>query len=346
MHESTNTHKLGRRPRRTVRVITATAFGYCGWHSRRERGGAEAICELWHWQPLTAEKNKPNIQHLQDAGRNGGRKRGRRWGLAEGGWVGVGGRTCIQTYHPSGVWGVEAQREVYVCLRVEDGRCNERGGVRETKGGLGKHKLKALNVTAHSIALRHRSLLPILFAAFYNINNLENIAADCSEVAQRKKYVALCFYFFCSWAEDWEESNHSTYFMKEEITPEDALEHYRTKRTSHCGVSSPVQPMLPGWGCLVGCVLTGEAGGAKKYRGRERQMLSPLGQTQMDTPRKNWLDDLQQKDSKNSLEVKHIQTAGWKYPSVVYKVREIFSPHGQYCITLTLIKTYEVVKKI
>lgn len=83
-----------------------------------------------------------------------------------------------------------------MCLRVEDGRCNERGGVRETKGGLGKHKLKALNVTAHSIALRHRSLLPILFAAFYNINNLENIAADCSEVAQRKKYVALCFYFF------------------------------------------------------------------------------------------------------------------------------------------------------
>lgn len=291
---------------------------------RAERGGAEAICELWHWQPLTAEKNKPNIQHLQDAGRNGGRKRGRRWGLAEGGLVGVGGRTCIQAYHPSGVWGVEAQREVYVCLRVEDGRCNERGGVRETKGGLGKHKLKALNVTAHSIALRHRSLLPILFAAFYNINNLENIAADCSEVAQRKKYVALCFYFFCSWAEDGEEPNHSTYFMKEEITPEDALEHYRTKRTSHCGVSSPVQPMLPGWGCLVGCVLTGEAGGAKKYRGRERQMLSPLDQTQMDTPRKNWLDDLQQKDSKNSLEVKHIQTAGWKYPCVVYKVREIF----------------------
>lgn len=69
----------------------------------------------------------------------------------------------------------------------QDGRCNERGGVRETKGGLGKHKLKALNVTAHSIALRHRSLLPILFAAFYNINNLENIAADCSEVALRKE---------------------------------------------------------------------------------------------------------------------------------------------------------------
>lgn len=83
-----------------------------------------------------------------------------------------------------------------MCLRVEDGRCNERGGVRETKGGLGKHKLKALNVTAHSIALRHRSLLPILFAAFYNINNLENIAADCSEVAQRKKYVAVFLFFF------------------------------------------------------------------------------------------------------------------------------------------------------
>lgn len=73
----------------------------------------------------------------------------------------------------------------------QDGRCNERGGVRETKGGLGKHKLKALNVTAHSIALRHRSLLPILFAAFYNINNLENIAADCSEVSLRKTDVGL-----------------------------------------------------------------------------------------------------------------------------------------------------------
>lgn len=56
--------------------------------------------------------------------------------------------------------------------------------------------------------------------------------------------------------------------MKEEITPEDALEHYRTKRTSHCGVSSPVQPMLPGWGCLVGCVLTGEAGGAIQGKGK------------------------------------------------------------------------------
>ncbi len=73
----------------------------------------------------------------------------------------------------------------------QDGRCNERGGVRETKGGLGKHKLKALNVTAHSIALRHRSLLAILFAAFYNINNLENIAANCSEVSLKKKYVGL-----------------------------------------------------------------------------------------------------------------------------------------------------------
>ena len=68
-----------------------------------------------------------------------------------------------------------------------DGRCNERGGVSETKGGLGKHKLKALNVTAHSIALRHRSLLPILFAAFYNINNLENIAADCFFGRKKKK---------------------------------------------------------------------------------------------------------------------------------------------------------------
>lgn len=69
---------------------------------------------------------------------------------------------------------------VCVCVcHKQDGRCNERGVVSETKGGLGKHKLKALNVTAHSIALRHRSLLPILFAAFYNINNLENIPADC-----------------------------------------------------------------------------------------------------------------------------------------------------------------------
>lgn len=68
------------------------------------------------------------------------------------------------------------------CLTVchkQDGRCNERGGVSERRGGLGKHKLKALNVSAHSIALRHRSLLLILFAAFYNINNLENIPADC-----------------------------------------------------------------------------------------------------------------------------------------------------------------------
>lgn len=74
-----------------------------------------------------------------------------------------------------------------------DGGCNERGGVRETKGGLGKHKLKALNVTAHSIALRHRSLLPILFAAFYNINNLENISANCSEDSLKKKYIGLLF---------------------------------------------------------------------------------------------------------------------------------------------------------
>lgn len=92
-----------------------------------------------------------------------------------------GGRPCIQAYHP----GCEVSSQpsgvcVCVCARdKQDGRCNERGGVSETKGGLGKHKLKALNVTAHSIALRHRSLLPILFAAFYNINNLENIAADC-----------------------------------------------------------------------------------------------------------------------------------------------------------------------
>lgn len=65
--------------------------------------------------------------------------------------------------------------------------------MRETKGGLGKHKLKALNVTAHSIALRHRSLLPILFAAFYNINNLENSAADCFEVSWKEKYAGLFF---------------------------------------------------------------------------------------------------------------------------------------------------------
>lgn len=78
-----------------------------------------------------------------------------------------------------------------------DGRCNERGGVSETKGGLGKHKLKALNVTAHSIALRHRSLLPILFAAFYNINNLANIAADCFSEKKKKKCGVLVFGQVC-----------------------------------------------------------------------------------------------------------------------------------------------------
>lgn len=322
MHESTNTHKLGRRPRRAVQVITATALGYCGWHSRGERW---CRGNLWTLTLATFNGRKEQTKYTAFT------RRREEWRQEEGeevgigrGWVGGGGGQDMHT-SLSSIRGVRCRGSAGgVCLRVEDGRCNERGGVRETKGGLGKHKLKALNVTAHSIALRHRSLLPILFAAFYNINNLENIAADCSEVAQRKKYVALCFYFFCSWAEDGEQPNHSRYFMKEEITPEDAREHYRTKRTSHCGVSSPVQPMLPGWGCLVGCVLTGEAGGAKKYRGRERQMLSPLDQTQMDTPRKNWLDDLQQKDSKHSLEVKHIQTAGWKYLCVVYKVREIY----------------------
>lgn len=87
---------------------------------------------------------------------------------------------------------------VRVCLTVcvchkQDGRCNERGGVSETKGGLGKHKLKALNVTAHSIALRHRSLLLILFAAFYNINNLENITADCFSASLKRNYVVAGF---------------------------------------------------------------------------------------------------------------------------------------------------------
>lgn len=38
-----------------------------------------------------------------------------------------------------------------------------------------KHKLTERNVKAHSIALWHRSLIPILFAPFYSINNLENI---------------------------------------------------------------------------------------------------------------------------------------------------------------------------
>lgn len=87
---------------------------------------------------------------------------------------------------------------VCVCVcHKQDGRCNERGVVSETKGGLGKHKLKALNVTAHSIALRHRSLLPILFAAFYNINNLENIPADCFSAALKKKYVMVIFEQVC-----------------------------------------------------------------------------------------------------------------------------------------------------
>lgn len=38
-----------------------------------------------------------------------------------------------------------------------------------------EHKLTEQNVKAHSIALWHRSLIPILFAPFYSINNLENI---------------------------------------------------------------------------------------------------------------------------------------------------------------------------
>lgn len=63
----------------------------------------------------------------------------------------------------------------------------------ERKGGLGKHKLKALNVTAHSIALRHRSLLLILFAAFYNINNLENIPADCFSASLKRNSVVVGF---------------------------------------------------------------------------------------------------------------------------------------------------------
>lgn len=85
---------------------------------------------------------------------------------------------------------------VCVCLTAchkQDGRCNERGGVSERKGGLGKHKLKALNVTAHSIALRHRSLLLILFAAFYNINNLENIPADCFSASPKRNYCGCGF---------------------------------------------------------------------------------------------------------------------------------------------------------
>lgn len=86
------------------------------------------------------------------------------------------------------VWDVESTHQgVCVCVcHKQDGRRNERGVVSETKGGLGKHKLKALNVTAHSIALRHRSLLPILFAAFYNINNLENIPADCFCLSEKE----------------------------------------------------------------------------------------------------------------------------------------------------------------
>lgn len=79
-----------------------------------------------------------------------------------------------------------------VCHK-QDGRCNERGGVGERKRGLGKHKLKALNVTEHRIALRHRSLLLILFAAFYNINNLENIPTDCFSASLKRSDVVVGF---------------------------------------------------------------------------------------------------------------------------------------------------------
>lgn len=45
-----------------------------------------------------------------------------------------------------------------------------------------KHKLTERNVKAHSIALWHRSLIPILFAPFYSINNLENITQVVSHL--------------------------------------------------------------------------------------------------------------------------------------------------------------------
>lgn len=159
-------------------VITATALGYCGWHSHRERWRRG---NLWTLTPATFSSRNRTNQIYSIYKTQGGR----------------GGRTCIQAYH----LGCEVSRRpsrvgACVCDKL-DGGCNERGGVRETKGGLGKHKLKALNVTAHSIALRHRSLLPILFAAFYNINNLENIAANCSEVSLKKKYIGLFFEQVC-----------------------------------------------------------------------------------------------------------------------------------------------------
>lgn len=120
-------------------VITASALGYCG----DIHGGAEAICELWHRQPLATQQ--------------------RRCTAFTGG--GAGGRPG-PTRRLTGSTPVAAAT---------------------TKGGLGKHKLKALNVSAHSIGLRHRSLLLVLFDAFYNINNLENITDDCSRVPLKKK---------------------------------------------------------------------------------------------------------------------------------------------------------------
>lgn len=50
-----------------------------------------------------------------------------------------------------------------------------RGEVWGTQTGPRETQIKSLNVSAHSIALRHRSLLSIS-AAFYHFNNLENSA--------------------------------------------------------------------------------------------------------------------------------------------------------------------------
>lgn len=141
MHKHMDTHSAG-----GLWVITAAALGYCG----DIHGGVEAICELWHRQPLATQQS----QCTAFTRRRGGRGRGRRRRL--------GPTRCLTGSAP--------------------------GAAATTKGGLGKHKLKALNVSAHSIGLRHRSLLLILFDAFYNINNLENIMDDCSRVPLKKKY--------------------------------------------------------------------------------------------------------------------------------------------------------------
>lgn len=72
-------HKHTQRVTCAVLVITATALGYCGWHSHREVAPRQFVnSDIGN---LSQQKqNKPNIQQLQEARREGC-------------------RTCIQAYH-------------------------------------------------------------------------------------------------------------------------------------------------------------------------------------------------------------------------------------------------------